>query len=288
MFFFSPHVFPSGGSIPCRCSQNARSGAGEERREAAPDRTEASIGGDRVKVAIFGDIHGNAHALEAVSRDLSQAGVDLKICLGDVVFRGPEPARTLSLLRELECDALIVGNTDQWLFQGFPPGFAAPRERRAMLEAYRSWALARLSESDLEFLRSFAFAHTFTLGAHTVLAVHASARSTEEWFGSSSSDDELAAIFGQETADILVCGHIHTPYARRVDGRWVINTGSVGHPADGDPRASYLVLKSEGKELSIEIRRVAYDVEATVQAAAEDGFPHAETYQEALRSGRTF
>lgn len=242
-----------------------------------------------MKVAIFGDIHGNAQALEAVRRDVTRIGVDLKICLGDVAFRGPEPSRTLSLLQELECDALVVGNTDQWLFQGFPPGFDAPVERRKMLEAYRTWALSRLSESDLENLRSFTFSHTFTLGAQTVLAVHASARSTEDWFPSSSSDDELRAIFaGSERGDILVCGHIHTPYVRRIDGRWVINTGSVGHPADGDPRASYLVLEADDHGFSVQLRRVAYDVEATVRAASKDDFPYASTYQEALRLGQSF
>lgn len=241
-----------------------------------------------MRAAIFGDIHGNAVALQAVLNDINRLGVDVKVCHGDAAFRGPEPQRSLSLLLEAGCDGLVVGNTDQWLFQGFPAGLNPPPERARMLELYREWALARLDEAALASLRSFAFSHTLSLGKEAVTVVHSSPKSTEDMYAASSSDDELMPILEGAKGDVLVCGHIHTPYARRLAGRWVINTGSVGHPFDGDPRASYVVLEAGDGGLHVQIRRVAYDVEETVKAAQKGDFPYLEQYVHAIRTGQAF
>jgi len=52
-------------------------------------------------------------------------------------------------------------------------------------------------------------------------------------------------------APIVVYGHIHCPYIRRLHAMTVGNTGSVSQSYDGDTRASYLVIDGE----SIAIRR---------------------------------
>lgn len=43
--------------------------------------------------------------------------------------------------------------------------------------------------------------------------------------------------------------------------RYLVNPGSVGQPRDGDPRASYLLFNR--KDLTIKLKRVAYDIEKT-------------------------
>ncbi len=57
-------------------------------------------------------------------------------------------------------------------------------------------------------------------------------------------------------------GHTHVPYHRGVDGVDFINTGSVGRPKDGDPRAGYCVLTLDGDSVNSEQVRLPYDVEA--------------------------
>lgn len=239
-----------------------------------------------MKAAIFGDIHGNAAALRAVFDDMDRIGVDYAVCTGDIAFRGPAPLESLSLLLERGCDGFVVGNTDQWLYQGFPEGFSPPPERLEQLRTFREWALERLGASDLATFRSFAFSHRFSLGPHTVLVVHSSPKSTEDWYDAASSDQELLPLFeGAGACDILVYGHIHTPFVRRIHRRWLMNTGSVGNPVDGDYRASYLLLEADRNGLHVQIRRVAYDVDETARLAAERGFPLAEAYAQALRTG---
>ena len=70
-------------------------------------------------------------------------------------------------------------------------------------------------------------------------------------------------------ARLLVCGHTHVQYRRAVDGRTVVNPGSVGLPDDGDVRAAWAVL--DGPE--IELRRTTYEVEDAVRRMEASGSP---------------
>ena len=51
-----------------------------------------------------------------------------------------------------------------------------------------------------------------------------------------------------------------------------MNTGSVGKPKDGDPRAGY-VLADFGSALTITVQRVEYDVAAAALAVRSSGLP---------------
>jgi diadenosine tetraphosphatase ApaH/serine/threonine PP2A family protein phosphatase len=53
--------------------------------------------------------------------------------------------------------------------------------------------------------------------------------------------------------------------------RLIINPGSVGQPRDGDRRASYIVLDQDA--MTIEHRRVSYDVKRTQDAMQRYGLP---------------
>lgn len=240
-----------------------------------------------MKLAIFGDIHGNAEALRAVLSDMESIGVDYRVCLGDIAFRGPQPAACLEIAFGAGLDAIVVGNTDQWLVHGFPAGFAPPPEKRVRLEAFRDWTLAQIDGSWLRRLGSLPLSHTVRLGPHTVTVVHSSPRSTEAWFDAGASDADLVGIFdGAPACDVLVYGHIHTPFVRRINRRWLVNTGSTGNPVDGDHRACYALLTAEGERLAIEIRRVPYDAAAVGELAQRLRFPYAVEYAAALRAGQ--
>jgi len=66
-------------------------------------------------------------------------------------------------------------------------------------------------------------------------------------------------------------------------GRHVVNAGSVGKPKDGDPRAGYVVLEANGRELEVRFMRVPYDVERAAQAIEASEMP--DEYAEMLRTG---
>jgi diadenosine tetraphosphatase ApaH/serine/threonine PP2A family protein phosphatase len=58
-----------------------------------------------------------------------------------------------------------------------------------------------------------------------------------------------------------------------VNGVHFVNTGSVGRPKDGDPRAGYVRLTVEAESVRTEIVRVAYDVERAARAILASSLP---------------
>ena len=78
-------------------------------------------------------------------------------------------------------------------------------------------------------------------------------------------EDELNDI----SADIVFIGHTHFPMVRKINNIIVVNPGSVGQPRDGIPMASYSVWEDG----SIGIKRVPYDIEATVKGLQGTNIP---------------
>jgi diadenosine tetraphosphatase ApaH/serine/threonine PP2A family protein phosphatase len=68
-----------------------------------------------------------------------------------------------------------------------------------------------------------------------------------------------------------------------VDGVHFVNTGSVGRPKDGDPRACYVLLDVTGSDVDVEFVRVEYDVEAAARAIVASELP--DEFADYLRTG---
>ena len=90
-------------------------------------------------------------------------------------------------------------------------------------------------------------------------------------------------IAGRTGSEIIVMGHTHTPFFKKISGKIFVNPGSVGRPIDNDPRASYGLLKING-DIQIELRRTVYDVEDNIRALFAAGLPA--EIGIALRNGR--
>ena len=98
----------------------------------------------------------------------------------------------------------------------------------------------------------------------------------------SASDDELRSTYASLDAQLVVYGHIHIPYIRRLPGLTVANTGSVSQSYDGDTRASYLVIDGE----SLTNRRVEYDVQSEAEDLLRSDLPHANWMARILLAGK--
>ena len=85
--------------------------------------------------------------------------------------------------------------------------------------------------------------------------------------------------------DLIACGHSHEAFVKQVKGTWFVNPGSVGRPEGGDWRASYALLDFTGGDLTVEHRRVEYDVDRVVRAIRAAGLP--DSFADVLRQGRS-
>ena len=88
-----------------------------------------------------------------------------------------------------------------------------------------------------------------------------------------------------QPATCIGFGHTHKPWHRTVEGIHFVNTGSVGRPKDGDWRAGYVVLEVGGgtSAVSVEFRRVEYDLERAMGGIRASGLP--EEFADYLRTG---
>jgi predicted phosphodiesterase len=67
--------------------------------------------------------------------------------------------------------------------------------------------------------------------------------------------------------DVLLFGHTHIPWQREIAGVTMINTGNVGTPKDGDPRACWIQLDLDtARDPEVTFHRVEYDIAAMAQA----------------------
>jgi putative phosphoesterase len=234
-------------------------------------------------LAIVSDIHGNMTALEAVVADIERRDVDRVLQGGDLVLAGCQPAEVIDRVRELGWLG-VVGNTDELLWR---PGERGAQERnapklgdllRVLFEDYSPATRELIGDERIEWLRRLPAEHR----QDDLVMLHASPGDLWRAPLPDAEDGELAATYEPCQAQVVVYGHIHRPYARRLDSLTVANSGSVGSPFDGDPRASYLLI--DGGD--VEVIRVEYDVEREISLLLGSGYPDADRLAETRRSGR--
>jgi predicted phosphodiesterase len=237
-------------------------------------------------LTIFGDIHANKHALEAVWADMARRGLGNRYCLGDLVGYGAFPNEVTAVIRDRQIPT-IMGNYDQGVGHSSDDCGCAYTNpvAEALGKQSIAWTNAHTSDDNKAFLRQLVKEIPLQLGDLRLLLVHGSPRRVNEYLFAERPASSLERIMDGIDADVLVCGHTHLPYHRILpSGRQVINAGSVGKPKDGDPRAGYVVLRANGRDLTVDFMRLAYDVAGAAQAVeAAEGLPN--TYADMLRQG---
>jgi predicted phosphodiesterase len=238
--------------------------------------SEGDKGGDEMtRLAVLSDIHGNLLALEAVLADIEAQGIpDTCWMLGDLAAFCPWPSATIARLRALPHAAFLRGNTDRYLATGRRPmmlpacsaeEWAGVPARLAERDANFRWTVEQLSFTDYEFLRDLRNRLTMDIpGYGRMIAAHATPANDETNLYPDTPDDEIRPYLVGLDARLMLYGHTHCPVDRMVNGIRIVNSGSVGLPLDGDPRAAYALLDFEHRECTVTIRRVSYDREAVI------------------------
>lgn len=196
-----------------------------------------------MRVAALYDVHGNLPALEAV---LAEADADLLLVGGDVAV-GPWPSETLERLRGLDDRVRFIrGNADRELTDK-AKGRAPPK----LLDFVRE----RLSTEQLEFLARLPLTASLEVdGLGPVLFCHATPRNDEEILTRISPDARWREVLADVLERVVVCGHTHTQFERRVDDVRLVNAGSVGMPYEDEPGAYWALLGPD-----VKLRRTDYD-----------------------------
>jgi len=218
-----------------------------------------------MKRAILADIHGDLAALQAVLADASRRGAEEVYCLGDVIGLGPEPRACLEIARGFPVN--LLGECEEAVLFG-AIGFH-PKARISI-----DWTREELSRADRPAQENRNL--WCQLGGLTrqhvegdLLFVHGTPRDpTREYLMPQDVQEpaRMAAVFASPS-DLgwrtCFAGHTHFPGAfiegeesfsfqtfphegeldlETIDGRAIVNVGSVSLGRDADPSASYVLL----------------------------------------------
>lgn len=224
-----------------------------------------------MRIAALYDIHGNLPALDAVLADVAALHVD-RIVVGGDVWPGPLANECLERLRQ--CDVptdFILGNGDREVLAA-RDGAMSP----VIPESYRAamqWNADQLAEDDARAIRSWpAMLRRHIGGVGDVLFCHATPRNDTEIFTTATADAKLLPIFEPLEVDLVVCGHTHMQFDRRIGRTRVVNVGSIGMPFQ-EPAAYWLLIDS-----GIELRVAHYDLGAAAARVRASNFPQAEHF----------
>lgn len=229
-----------------------------------------------MKYAVFGDIHANLEALEAVLLDAAQNDCTHFVCLGDVVGYNANPRECVKIVQDLDCP-VVKGNHDE------EASIATNLDGLNPLAAHAlRWTREALEEEDREWLRTLKMVRQvrdFTI-------VHATLDTPAGWGYVTNKFDAMAS-FSYQFTPVCFHGHTHTPRFYIKDGsvdavpgneiqietgkKYFINTGSVGQPRDGDWKASYAIYDADNQV--VKIQRLEYDLPTAQKKIIEAGLP---------------
>ena len=229
-----------------------------------------------MRFAIFGDIHANLHALQAVLADAKEQEATHYICMGDVVGYNAFPRECLNIVRELDCPT-VKGNHDEQASMDITQEGLNPLAEEAL-----DWTREQLQPADQQWLRELRMqrqVRDFTI-------VHSTLDTPHKW-GYVTTQLDAAASFSYQHTGICFIGHTHVPRAYIREGsvrtlafgtlqiqrnqKYLINVGSVGQPRDGDWRAAYCIYDTVKNQ--VELRRLPYDRRGAQQAILAAGLP---------------
>jgi predicted phosphodiesterase len=233
-----------------------------------------------MKIAVLSDIHANDEALTQVFADIDRSGVTQIICLGDVIGYGPEPDRSISLLREWHVPTLLGNHelavSEPQVLEWFNPDACISLEKTIPLLSHKS---RRYISGLAPYMVAFncRFVHGFPPDSCMTYLTFV-------------TESSLKDTFEKMTENICFLGHTHTleivsyngnyiersPLRRGItgldeDNKYIINVGSVGQPRDGNNKAKYVIWDTLNH--TVEVRFVSYNIQKVANKILEIGLP---------------
>lgn len=155
-----------------------------------------------MRIGLISDVHGDYDALKTVLERFDHVHkVDLILCAGDLVGRGPHPDEVVRVFRDRQIPT-VRGNHDEWLYG--------------------------LSSEDAAYLRRLPLDWQAEFEGCNIFMCHGKP-GNNIWglYHDHVSETLLNMMLDSLGADILITGHTHLPMYIRVKRGCVVNPGSL-------------------------------------------------------------
>lgn len=255
------------------------------------------------RVAIISDIHGNLEALKSVLDDIKERNIKRIFCLGDIIAKGIHQQECVDLVKE-NCEVILRGNCDEYFTSDIDLSTKTQSEIDRII-----WNKNKLNEETRKYLHNLPYCYEFYISGRFVRLVHAHPKKIDKFAGNIDKIDRLYELvlpssntISDKKADVLIYGHIHTPYVQKIYNRMIINTGSVGNAIDvfrNDDKdgniknttvANYLILsgnfdsKNINEKISYELACVPYNINKELND--NNNNIEFKSYEEEIRKGK--
>ncbi len=240
-----------------------------------------------MRIALFGDIHANFEALDAVLADSEEQGVTDYVCMGDIVGYNADPGACLEKVRGMNCPT-IKGNHD-----ADASGTHSLDTMNPVAASALEWTREQLDEDQRKWLSRLRLVRQVS----DFTVVHSTLDQPAHWNYVTNRFDAMSN-FSYQFTQLCFHGHTHVPRVYVKDSRveevpaesvaieegskYFINVGSVGQPRDGDWRSCYAIYDLDHK--LVVFRRVEYDIARAQEKILDAGLP--KMLAERLADGR--
>lgn len=226
-------------------------------------RISRELNGDVKSFAVVSDVHANLDALRAVIEDAKNRGVKWFINAGDIVGYGAFPNEVTDICTGEDFFS-ITGNIDRDVIDEETAG----NDLKAMALSFARHELKRKNIKKLEELPESRMVKVI---GTDILIVHGSPDSRDEHLRSSTPENRFRDIADGNPFDVIIFGHTHEQFTRKVGKTLFLNPGSVGRTAERTRHAQYVIIESD--PFSFEMINLDYDVRSAVNAIRERDLP---------------
>lgn len=213
-----------------------------------------------MKLALLGDIHGNAAALRSVLAAATSAGADELFIAGDLVGYYSAPREVLELLQPLRRHVVRGNHEDMLNMARSNQEFLA--EVDARYGSGLRTAIEQLNEGQLDELCSLPHPLKQEVDGCKILLCHGAPWDNDRYVYPDAQTELLNQCAVQEF-DLVVLGHTHYPMQHRFGDTLVVNPGSVGQPRNRQPGAHWALFDTDTRNLEFHCEQ--YDVSDLVQ-----------------------
>jgi putative phosphoesterase len=235
------------------------------------------------KLLLLGDIHANYPALKAIGKYIKPDRFDWIINTGDFTVYSTFPNETTKWFRKRKKAICILGNTDRKvlrILEGKKLRKPSKEEKRVMY----FWTADHLDPENITYLKTLPEQTDLKAGGLHIGIFHGTLEDPDEELFPSAPESRFRQLARESTFQVQIMGHSHAPYYKVVGGVHFINPGSVGRMFDGDPRASFAILKVASGKIAVEHFRIPYAVQKVVKGLKEQKLPN--IYAKMFRVGK--
>ena len=240
------------------------------------------------RVLLFGGVYSNLQALEELKSIADQQGIaaDHIICTGDIAGYCADPEECQQIIKNWGIHA-IAGNVEIQLREGQEDcgcDFSVDSRCDIFAKQWYPYVQKKTSPNTIAWLQKIPEFIRFDFHGQKCLVVHGSYFHTSAFVFGSTPWEEKAKNFATTGADIIIGGHCGLPFQDYQDGKYWLNPGVIGMPAnDGTTRVWYMIIEATEDGVVFRHESFEYDHEETFARMLETELPI--SYAKTLTSG---